>query len=40
MTALLGSVEKWRRIEAGEIGDRGSANCPLCETFDGDDFVC
>jgi len=30
LTALKGSVEKWRRIVNRDNVDRGSGNCPLC----------
>ena len=33
LTALRGSIDKWRRIEAGEIADLGTENCALCAEF-------
>lgn len=33
LEALKGSIEKWRKIEAGEGMDRGFDNCPLCGLF-------
>ena len=33
LTALQGSIDKWRRIEAGEIADHGIENCALCQEF-------
>ena len=33
LTALRGSIEKWRQIEAGTLEDRGPDNCPLCQEF-------
>ena len=31
--ALLGSIEKWRRIVAGTGEDLGWKNCPLCTMY-------
>lgn len=31
--ALLGSIEKWRRIVAGTGEDLGWENCPLCTMY-------
>ena len=31
--ALLGSIEKWKRIVAGIGEDYGAINCPLCTMF-------
>ena len=31
--ALEGSIEKWRKIAAGDGADEGESNCPLCELF-------
>lgn len=31
--ALEGSIEKWRKIVAGEDKDDGPDNCPLCHLF-------
>ena len=31
LTALQGSIEKWRAILAGEAEDYGTENCPLCQ---------
>ena len=31
--ALLGSIEKWKRIVAGTGEDYGAINCPLCTMF-------
>ena len=33
LTALKGSIDKWKRIALGEINDQGSRNCPLCQEF-------
>lgn len=33
LTALDGSIKKWRRIVARLDHDHGTANCPLCELF-------
>lgn len=33
LTALRGSIAKWERILAGDEGDSGSDNCPLCHLF-------
>jgi hypothetical protein len=33
LEALRGSIRKWEQIAAGTEGDRGPANCPLCEMF-------
>ena len=33
LTALQGSIEKWRQIEAGTLEDCGIHNCPLCREF-------
>lgn len=33
LTALKGSIEKWRKIEAGVGADYGEDNCPLCAEF-------
>lgn len=39
LTALQGSIAKWEAIAAGTGKDDGTANCPLCEEFYGDDCV-
>jgi hypothetical protein len=31
--ALLGSIEKWKKIEEGTGKDNGCDNCPLCKIF-------
>lgn len=36
LTALRGSIEKWRKIVAGTDADRGAENCALCQAF----FCC
>lgn len=33
LAALKGSIEKWRKIRAGRLIDRGTENCPLCLIF-------
>jgi hypothetical protein len=33
LKALKGSIRKWERIVAGDGGDDGAANCPLCREF-------
>lgn len=33
LTALRGSIEKWRRIAEGFGEDLGPHNCPLCKKF-------
>lgn len=33
LTALQGSIEKWKAIEAGTGADDGWRNCPLCQLF-------
>lgn len=33
LTALRGSIEKWRAIADGTREDRGSVDCPLCIAF-------
>lgn len=33
LSALKGSIDKWRGIEAGELEDNGIDNCPLCGLF-------
>lgn len=33
LTALRGSIAKWRAIVDGTGGDDGSDNCPLCLVF-------
>jgi hypothetical protein len=33
LKALKGSIRKWEKIVAGMGGDRGPANCALCEMF-------
>lgn len=33
LTALRGSIDKWRAIVAGDSGDLGVRNCPLCAVF-------
>jgi hypothetical protein len=33
VTALKGSIEKWRGIAAGTKLDHGISNCPLCTRF-------
>lgn len=33
LTALRGSIEKWKAIEAGTGADFGYENCPLCQHF-------
>lgn len=33
LTALQGSIEKWRQIANGTMADMGTDNCPLCHTF-------
>lgn len=39
LTALKGSIEKWKAIEAGNAADHGWTDCPLCQMFIGDDCV-
>lgn len=34
LTALQGSIEKWKAIEAGTRVDGGGSDCPLCVLFD------
>jgi hypothetical protein len=33
LTALKGSIEKWKRIVAHTGIDKGPTNCPLCQLF-------
>ena len=33
LEALLGSIEKWRKIAYENEVDAGDENCPLCQTF-------
>jgi hypothetical protein len=33
LTALKGSIEKWKGIVAGTEEDKGRLNCPLCHLF-------
>lgn len=33
LTALQGSILKWKLIEAGELPDLGSESCDLCHEF-------
>ena len=33
LTALKGSIQKWKDIEAGTGVDKGRYNCPLCNLF-------
>jgi hypothetical protein len=33
LTALRGSIKKWRGIVAGKIIDGGVGDCPLCKLF-------
>jgi hypothetical protein len=33
LEALLGSIEKWRKIAYENGIDAGDENCPLCQTF-------
>ena len=33
LTALKGSVAKWKAIVAGTGADHGTKNCPLCLVF-------
>lgn len=33
LTALRGSIAKWRAIVAGTAEDKGTENCPLCAAF-------
>lgn len=44
LTALRGSIAKWRAIVDGTGEDHGADNCPLCEAFfdgpDDDDPIC
>jgi hypothetical protein len=41
LKALKGSIRKWERIVAGDGGDEGAANCPLCREFRfGVEFDC
>lgn len=35
LIALHGSIQKWLRIARGEAKDRGPADCPLCQRFNG-----
>ena len=37
LTALKGSIEKWKKIVAGTGEDHGQENCPLCALFYKDD---
>ncbi len=37
LTALVGSIEKWTKIRAGELEDHRNQNCPLCSLFYDDD---
>ena len=37
LTALKGSIAKWKAIAAGTGVDRGVKNCPLCMLFYSDD---
>jgi hypothetical protein len=41
LKALKGSIRKWERIVAGDGGDDGAADCPLCREFRfGAEFDC
>lgn len=43
LTALRGSIVKWRAIVDGTGIDKGQSNCPLCQMFyeqDGQKKVC
>lgn len=40
LTALRGSIVKWRGIVAGTTEDMGTENCPLCALFYGDHGTC
>lgn len=33
LEALKGSIAKWEKIVAGNGGDEGEDNCPLCKVF-------
>lgn len=33
LTALNGSIMKWRRVANGTMKDDGANNCPLCKLF-------
>lgn len=33
LSALRGSISKWRAIVDGTGADEGASNCPLCEAF-------
>lgn len=40
LTALKGSIEKWRRIVDGTGVDGGTDDCPLCHLFAAEDRDC
>ena len=35
LTALMGSIEKWKNVAKGDWANMGEANCPLCKLFAG-----
>jgi hypothetical protein len=40
LTALKGSIEKWKKIIAGKGIDERQYNCPLCQLFPDTCFYC
>ena len=40
LTALKGSIRKWKKIVAGTGRDHGRVNCPLCKIFNTMEYLC